>query len=284
MKFDIFPSPTPAVSVESSAHVRERMLAGRGERRFVMGWHEVLMIHFEVDAIALQRCVPLRLDLWQGRAFVSLTVFTMRGLRPAGSGAWGSRLFRPFTNKDVLNVRTYVRHDGEPGIHFLAEWLNSQLAAKLAPIMLSQPYRHGQITYQRNLQGDALHGQVTDPRTGNKLAYEACLPERPTLQPCPVGTFDEWLMERYLVSESTGGRHRRFRIWHKPWLQCLAQVNLKDTALLRHYWPWFDDATLIGANYSPGFDEVWMDRPQVGTTPAKRPPRFRHGVFFGQAV
>jgi len=37
----------------------------------------VLMMHFEVDAKALQRDVPYELDLHHGRAFVTLVAFTM---------------------------------------------------------------------------------------------------------------------------------------------------------------------------------------------------------------
>ena len=162
--------------------------------------------------------------------------------------------------------------------------MNSQLAAILGPIMFSQPYRHGQITYRNTWRGEALHGRVTDTRTSKKLAYEACLPERATFQPCLVGTLDEWLMERYLVGNSASGCHRRFGVWHPQWLQCPAQVNLPDTALISHHWPWFRSAQLFGSSYSPGFDEVWMGWPQVGAKPGKQPPRFRHGVFFGQTV
>ena len=34
----------------------------------------------------------------------------------------------------------------------------------------------------------------------------------------------------------------------------------KQDDLLRAAWPWFVDARVVGANYSPGFSEVWMGR------------------------
>jgi len=271
-----------ALTVSPSAIARERMRALRGERMFVAGWTQALMIHFEVDAIALQRCVPFRLDLWQGRAFVSLVAFTMRGMRPVVGGKWAAWLFRSIATHDFLNVRTYVRHGDESGIHFIAEWLNSRLAAKLGPLTFGLPYRHGQIAYHHAGHGGAIYGEVEDVRTGNRLVYEASLPEGAVFQPCPAGSLEEWLLERYFACNSAGGCRRSFRVWHPPWPQCPARVTLRDTSLLTQNWPWFKDAAMIGANYSPGFEEVWMGKPHFCGVEKMRPQRFRHGVFFGE--
>jgi uncharacterized protein YqjF (DUF2071 family) len=282
MNRPISPETSAALTVRPRTIARERMRARRGERLFVAGWTEVLMIHFEVDAAALQRCVPFQLDLWQGRAFVSLVAFTMRGMRPAFGGKWTAWLFRPIATHDFLNVRTYVRHRDEPGIHFIAEWLNSRLAAKLGPLTFGLPYRHGRIAYDHAGQGDALRGEVEDVSNGNRLAYEATLPEAVAFQPCLAGSLEEWLMERYLACNSAGGCRRSFRVWHPPWPQCPARVTLRDTSLPTQNWPWFNEAVMMGANYSPGFEEVWMGRPHFCGAVEKRPRRFRHGVFFGE--
>jgi uncharacterized protein YqjF (DUF2071 family) len=261
---------------------RERMQAGRGERLFVAGWTHALMVHFEVPAAALQRAVPFPLDLWRGRAFVSLVAFTMRGMRPVIGGRMGALLFRPLATHDFLNVRTYVRHHGEPGIHFIAEWLNNRLAAALGPVAFGLPYRHGQIEYQNDWRRDGLRGQVADVRTGGKLIYWGRLPEPEVFQPCQIGSLDEWLMERYIAFNSAGGCRRSFRVWHPPWPQCPAEVAIREKSLLTRNWPWFDQARLIGANYSPGFHEVWMGRPHF--CPGSNHParRFRHGAFFDE--
>ena len=129
------------LSCEPSKAARERMLSRRGEPLFVAGWHRVLMIHFEVDAQALQRDVPFQLDLFEGRAFVSTVAFTMSDMRPRLGGKVAAWFFRPIATHDFLNVRTYVRHGSETGIHFLAEWLSSRLAAKLGPSTFGLPYR-----------------------------------------------------------------------------------------------------------------------------------------------
>lgn len=221
------------------------------------------MIHFEVDADALQRDVPYKLDLREGRAFVSLVVFTMRGMKPRIGGRLAAWLLRPIATHDFLNVRTYVRHGGEAGIHFLAEWLSGRLAAKLGPATFGLPYRHGRIAYDHDRPCGRLRGRVADVRTGLTFTYRAGLETGapPDFAPCERGSLDEWLMERYTAFNSAGGRKRFFRVWHPPWPQCRMEVDVRDDSLLKRNWRWFAGARLIGANFSPGFREVWMGRP-----------------------
>jgi len=64
----------------ASAIARQRILSHRGEPLLLADWMRVLMMHFEVDAEQLQRDVPYRLDLYEGRAFVTLVAFTMENM------------------------------------------------------------------------------------------------------------------------------------------------------------------------------------------------------------
>ncbi len=252
---------SPNFTHELSAAARQRMLSRRGEPLFIAGWKRALMVHFEVDAGALQHDVPYKLDLWNGRAFVSLVAFTMCGMRPRIGGKVSALLFRPIATHDFLNVRTYVRHRGERGIHFIAEWLTNRLAVMLGPTTFGLPYHHGQIVYNHDFENGALFGQVVDVKSGAKLSYDARLIGPDAFQPCAVGSLDEWLMERYTAFNSANGNRRFFRVWHSPWPQCRVEANVRENSLLTKNWPWFAGAELVGANFSPGFDEVWMGRP-----------------------
>ncbi len=62
------------------------MLLARGEPLFLADWDRTLMLHYEIAPELLQPFVPFELDLWNGRAHVSLVAFTMRGLRPRRGG------------------------------------------------------------------------------------------------------------------------------------------------------------------------------------------------------
>jgi len=251
---------------------------------FLAGWKNALMIHFEVNAGELQSVVPYPLDLWQGKAFVSLVAFTMCGMRPVFGGKLGALIFRPVAPQHFLRVRTYVRHRGEPGIHFLVEWLNSRLAASLGPLTFSLCYRHGHIEYPLTPASNSIAGRIVDSHTGNAWLHRAVLAPQSQLHPCFAGSRDEWLMERYIAFDSAGGCQRSFRIWHPPWPQCPAEAEIIENSLVAQHCPWFRHAKLAGANYSPGFDEVWMGRPHFCGGPNKPPQQFRHGAFFGEGV
>ncbi|HTR41292.1 MAG TPA: DUF2071 domain-containing protein [Pseudomonadales bacterium] len=246
---------------EPSAAAQRRMLSRRGEPLFIAGWDRALMLHFEVNAETLQREVPFELDLRNGRAFVSLVAFTMRGMKPRFGGKAAALLFRPIATHNFLNVRTYVRHGGEQGIHFLAEWLTNRLAVMLGPTTFGLPYHHGRIQYDHDFENQFLSGQVVDVKANTTLKYNAQLNEAQVFQPCAAGSLDEWLMERYTAFNSAGRTKRFFRVWHPPWPQCAGEATVEDLSLITGRWPWFKEARFVGANFSPGFDAVWMGRP-----------------------
>ncbi len=193
---------------EPSAEARRRMISRRGDPLFIAGWNNALMLHLEVDAEALQRDVPYELDLRDGRAFVSLVAFTMRGMRPRMGGKLAAFFFRPIATHDFLNVRTYVRHGNECGIHFIAEWLTNQLAVAVGPRTFGLPYHHGRIAYHHDLRQGLVSGEITDTKSGAKLAYDAKLNGPATFEPCRTGSLDEWLMERYTAFNSARGRRK----------------------------------------------------------------------------
>lgn len=276
----------------ASVIARRRMLSRRGEPLLLADWMRVLMMHFEVDATALQRSVPYQLDLHNGRAFVTLVAFRMENMHPRMGGRLGAWLVKPVATHDFLNVRTYVRHQGEPGIHFLAEWLSNWLAVQLGPSTFGLPYRHGRICYEHDWRSDELRGQVVDARSQGRLSYRAGsargTPATPghagsetgaPFAPCEPGSRDEWLMERYTAFNAVGRRRLFFRVWHPPWPQSRVDVTIEDLSLIEAHWPWFKTARLVGANYSPGVRNVWMGRPQLA-----RPNLSRFCGFAGTAV
>ena len=244
-----------------SGEARQRMLKVRGEPLFVADWLRTIFIHFEVPAKMLQGEVPFELDLWEGKAFLSLVAFTMRGMRPRVGGRLAKWLFRPIATHQFLNVRAYVNHRGEPGIYFLAEWMNNVWSAKLGPALFGLPYRLGKLEYAHEHELGRLAGLVQEGPA--KLGYDAALPAPAQFQPCETGTQEEFLLERYTAFTQHGSKRRYFRIWHPPWPQAEVQIESLDCGLLTRAWPWFEEAKLLGANYSPGFQDVWMGRAQL---------------------
>ena len=240
-----------------SEAARRRMLAVGGEPMFYARWDRAVFIHYQADPVVLQRAVPFDLDLREGRAFVSIVAFTLSRMRPRIGGRIGEWLFKPIATHEFLNVRTYVRHRGEPGIYFLAEWLSNPLSVRLGPRTFGLPYRFGRLTYDHASIGGALCGTV-DARQGRlEYAGEICHPD---FAPAEPDSLTEFMLERYTAFTQQRNRARFFRVWHLPWEQAAAEIDVSANALLEATGAWWKTAECIGANYSPGA-EVWMGRP-----------------------
>jgi uncharacterized protein YqjF (DUF2071 family) len=276
-----------AASFDFNYAARRRLLSIKGEPLFYADWLRVLFIHFEVDAAALQREVPFPLDLHEGRGYVSLVAFTMRDMRPRVGGRLGALLFKPIATHNFLNVRTYVKHYGETGIYFLAEWLDNPISVLLGPMTFDLPYRFGRLHYQHNREAGSLQGQVISAspffnrgcsQDLPRLDYHAEINPNTTFEPCDPGSLDEFLLERYTafngkpapcqVKDSAltvpnSASKRFFRIWHPPWPQVPVEISSLETSLLASVWPWFTEARLVDAHYSLGAPNVWMGRPQT---------------------
>ncbi len=100
-----------------------------------------------------------------------------------------------------------------------------------------------------------------DAKTAHAFTYNAALTLCPHFRECLPGSLTEWLMERYSAFTKFGKKRRFFRVWHQPWLQVAADVCVTDKSLLDANWPFFGEARLAGANFSPGVTDVWMGRP-----------------------
>jgi uncharacterized protein len=233
---------------------RRRLLSKFGEPLFIARWDHAVFINYSADPAILQQQVPFELDLRDGQAFVSVVAFTLVRMRPRIGGAWTGWLLKPIATHEFLNIRTYVRHNGEPGIFFLAEWLSNRISVLLGPRTFGLPYRFGQLHYQH---ARSFHGSVSAP--DGRLTYSGEVAES-AFAPCAAETVDEFMLERYTAFTQRGKRRRLFRIWHSPWPQSSAVCAVGETSLIASTGAWWNTAEFISANYSPGAD-VWMGRP-----------------------
>jgi uncharacterized protein len=238
-----------------SEAARRRMLAVPGEPMFYARWDRAVFIHYAADAATLQRDVPFELDLRDGRAFVSIVAFTLARMRPRIGGRFGEWLFKPIATHEFLNVRTYVRHRGEPGIYFLAEWLSNPISVRLGPRTFGLPYRFGRLVYEH--ASDAVRGTVDAPE--GRLAYEGEIrgSDFATSEP---DSLTEFMLERYTAFTHRRRRARFFRVWHSPWEQAPTEIEVTAGTLMPSTGLWWKTAERVGANYSGGA-EVWMGRP-----------------------
>ena len=190
-----------ALIFDRTGGAKERLLSRRGEPLFYANWDNVLFIHYELEADELQRCIPYPLDLYHGRAFVSLVAFTMRGMRPRLAGKLGAALFKPIATHHFLNVRTYVIHKGETGIYFMREWLSNRLAAWLGPRSFGLPYHLGKIEYQSDSEHEDEYRGRVEAVDGS---FRFCATLTNEVGSCGPESLDEFLLERYTAFTQSG--------------------------------------------------------------------------------
>jgi uncharacterized protein YqjF (DUF2071 family) len=266
-----------ATTGATSETKRKSLVSPSFEPLFLGDWERAMFIHYEVDAKILQSGVPFALDLWNGRAFVSLVAFRMRRLRPRFGGRISELLLKPIADSRYLNVRTYVRHKDEPGIYFIAEFLSNPLCVPLGSPTFGLPYRFGRLNYRHHHENGSIAGEVRPVRGAECLTYNATLAPRAAFHACRPGTLEAFLLERYTAFTGCGSKRRLFRIGHSPWPQVPVKVAVEADGLLAAAGKWRNHARLVGANYSPGVRDVRMGSPQRIHSPARKR---RLTVFF----
>jgi uncharacterized protein YqjF (DUF2071 family) len=183
-------------------------------------WNSLLFAHWRVDASQVRRVVPdvFDLDLFHGEAWLGVVPFYMTnvGVRAAPALPWLSAF-------PELNVRTYVRVSGRPGVYFFSLDAGRRLAVAAARVLLNLPYHTAVMSVER--RDPAVHYQSVR-RTGGaqfRAMYE------PVGAPfaASVGSIEYFLTERYcLYHRDRRGRPYRLEIHHRPWSLQVARATI----------------------------------------------------------
>jgi uncharacterized protein YqjF (DUF2071 family) len=229
------PSPMTPTTPEILGADREA-LTRRPIGRPVMyqSWQKLLFLHWEVPAEPLRRLLPdgLELDQFEGRAFVGLVPFTMRGIRPRGLPA-----VRGLSDFHETNVRTYVHHRGKrPGVWFFSLDAANAVGAALGRGWFGLPYFFARMSLKTEESEGGLRLSYASTRLypGPRPAttrIEALV--RSTVELATLGTLEYFLAERYLLySASKGGALSTGRVHHTPYPLQVAEVVGLDESLL----------------------------------------------------
>jgi uncharacterized protein len=187
------------------------------------GWYDLLFAHWEVPFETLRSLVPriLELDTYSGRPWVSVAAFLLK-MRPRGLSAMCSNWSFP-----ELNFRTYVLHNGKPGVYFFSLDAASLPAVLGANMFYRLPYFHARMTIVRD--GPAIRFRGARIRSGATFSasYQATTAE---FQAAP-GTLSHWLTERYCLYSVDTQRVYVGEVHHAPWLLQNAHVEIAENTL-----------------------------------------------------
>jgi uncharacterized protein len=195
-----------------------------GPNAGTQGWRELLFAHWSFPPGIVRPLVPdvLELDLWEGRAWVGLVPFKMVDIRPA---------FVPRALAlDFLetNLRTYVLHDDQPGVWFFSLEASSRLAVRAARLMWGLPYFHAEMHADK--LGERF--RYTSRRKGQRADLDVEWEVGAHLGASKVGTFEHFLLERYLLFAMKNGRLKKGQVHHVPYPAQRAKVHRLEESLL----------------------------------------------------
>jgi len=176
-------------------------------------WSHALFLNWKVSEAALQHQVPFPLDLHEGQAVLSLVPFYMDQIRFRGlpSVPVFSRLWE-------LNLRTYVKVNGIPGIYFFTLETPHRLGNFIAKRFFELPYQHAEIEAQLSPGQHRLSakGLLSDGKLYS-LNLEAQTDVSEVVPPPKQDPFQVWVTERYHLFLKKEGRTIRGDVHHEPW-------------------------------------------------------------------
>jgi uncharacterized protein YqjF (DUF2071 family) len=208
----VFSQETVAETVATVA--KELVSQKSNPWRWSQRWRHILFAHWQVLPELLLPHLPtgLELDTREGAAWISVVAFHLERVRLRGLPPLGF-----CSNFLELNLRTYVRLNGEPAIYFLSIHAGNRLAVGLARRLTPLPYAFAQMTYDR--QHHDWRFESHRPRSkGGQLLFQAEFSPVVGRREVKADSLDAWLLERYVAYVAgEHGRLRRMSVQHPPW-------------------------------------------------------------------
>jgi uncharacterized protein len=190
-------------------------------------WNDLLFAHWPVDRSTLRDRMPhgFELDEFEGHAWLGIVPFYMTNVSPRGvpNLPWMSAFAE-------LNVRTYVRVAGDPGVYFFSLDAANPVAVSVARTMFHLAY------FSADMKVGERDGWIAyESRRSSEPSAQLVARYRPIgdAQPPVAGTLEYFLTERYcLFTVDRSLRACRVDIHHPPWplQRAEAQISLNTMA------------------------------------------------------
>ncbi len=189
-------------------------------------WHDLLFAHWAVDQedLAALLPAPCELDLFDGRAWLGIVAFEMTNVAPRLAPAlpWMSAF-------PEINVRTYVRVSGNPGVYFFSLDAANPLAVWIARSVFHLPYYSASIDVRRS--GEDTIDYSSRRRRGHAAFHASYGPTGPATQPLE-GSLEYFLTERYCLYTVEGAKRAyRVDIQHPRWPLQPAAAEIRQNTL-----------------------------------------------------
>ncbi len=155
-----------------------------------MTWRDTLFAHWPVEPAVVDERLPagLEVDTYDGRAYLGVVPFEMADLRPRGSPVGLSF--------GELNLRTYVKRDGEMGVYFFSLDAEDRIGVSVARSAFRLPYYRARMTINR--RNDEVRFRSHRTHAGKPpLSFDARYRPEGEVFTAEPGSLESFLVERY---------------------------------------------------------------------------------------
>ncbi|MBU3703499.1 MAG: DUF2071 domain-containing protein [Ilumatobacteraceae bacterium] len=187
----------------------------------VQQWRDLAYIHWRYDPAVVQGLLPpgLEVDTFDGAAWVGLIPFSMRGI-----GVPRLPAVPYFGSFPEINVRTYVRRDGIPGVWFFSLDVNRLIPAVVARTTYLLPYCWGRAS--NRIDGGVLRSDVERRWPVRARSHTVVRIGEPIDEPDDLSVF---LSARWgLYSRGVFGGLMYAPVDHEPWPLQRAELESID--------------------------------------------------------
>lgn len=180
-------------------------------------WNNALFLHWKIPVEIIQCLIPekLKIDTFDGFAYISLVAFTMQKIRPKNLPA-----VKFISDFDEINLRTYIDNDNKKGVYFLNIEAEKYLSTFIAKKLSGLPYEKSNI--QRTNKTYKSRNSTKDFYLDSEFEVKNKLIEKTSLE--------NWLTERYCLYLEKKEKLYSYDIHHEEWELNkveLNQLNLK---------------------------------------------------------
>jgi uncharacterized protein len=191
-------------------------------------WEDLLFAHWPVPVETLRALVPsvLELDTFEGQAWIGIVPFRMSGVRlrwtPSVPG---------LSEFPELNVRTYVKVGGKPGVWFFSLDAANRAAVAAARAWFQLPYFYAYMKSEPE-RGEIRYSSRRIDRRGRGERFSAKYGAVGKCFHAGAGTLEHFLTERYCLYAQRGdGAILRGEIHHLPWELQEARAKIEENTM-----------------------------------------------------
>jgi hypothetical protein len=224
-------------------------------------WRNLCNLTYAVPPERLEPLCPagVELEVRDGESYVSLVGFDFDDTRVFGVPWPGYRAF------PELNLRFYVRYEGERGVVFVREFVPKRLVAWIARTLYDEPYRRAPMASDRRVESDRLTYSLGVTFGGRRHTVRVATANRSPSVPAEDTDAHFFKEHTWGFGTNRRGRTLRYRVEHPRWAVYdldSVRIDVDYAALYGDEWAFLNDAEPVHTLFAKG-SEVAVYPPET---------------------